>query len=86
VTLVGDLDAADLRRRLARDGLAIATGMYGVRMRSDVPLVAEAIGDHYAHHRLLDEDAIIDRLSPASSGRSIHCEHFRRRPCRTRCP
>jgi HprK-related kinase A len=58
--IVSDLSAADLRRRLAGEGLCVRTGPLVSRIRSHLPSVAQGIALHYGQHPLLANDEFAD--------------------------
>lgn len=60
MTLVAELVPDDLRRRLKDGRFAMAAGLHGLRIRSDVATIVEAVRDHYAHHRVIEGDDIVD--------------------------
>ncbi len=57
---VGDLTPAERRRRLRGPGLALRTGLFALRLRSDVPAVAAAIDRLYPDYPCLDAAAFCD--------------------------
>lgn len=57
---LGDIDAAELRRRLAGPGLALQTGPFAARVCSPIDVVAEGIARLYADFPLLDAEGFCD--------------------------
>jgi HprK-related kinase A len=57
---VGRLSAADRRRRLHGTGLAIRSGLFAFRLRSDVPAVDRAVATLYADYPCLGDDDFCD--------------------------
>lgn len=58
--LVGQLPPAELKRRLAGDGLAVRTGPVSFRLASDAPGIAEFVTLAYADHPVLGERDFCD--------------------------
>jgi hypothetical protein len=57
---VGSLSAAEQARALAGPGLALRTGPFSMRLRTDAPTVIEAVRLLYEHYPLLGEDDFCD--------------------------
>jgi HprK-related kinase A len=57
---VSHLSPAELKRRLAGDGLPLRTGEFTARIRTRIPSIVEAIGLLYAEHPVEDGDAFCD--------------------------
>ncbi|RVT54448.1 HprK-related kinase A [Rubrivivax albus] len=57
---VGALDATERRRRLRGAGLAIRSGLFAFRLRSDLPQVAQAIDRLYADYPCLADTDFCD--------------------------
>lgn len=60
MTRIGELGADEVARRLAYEGIVVRTGPFATAVASDVASVAAAVHEHYANHRLADNDAIVD--------------------------
>lgn len=57
---LGQLAAADVRRRLTGAGLCLRTGPFSLRIRSDVDAVQTGVALLYADHALVDEREFCD--------------------------
>ena len=68
---VGDLSPAEVRARLAGDGLRIAAGPFHCRLQSDIGDIADELARLYAHHPLLDDGEFIDFHVSVQPGHGI---------------
>lgn len=57
---LGQLSAGDLAKRLAGPGLAIRTGPFNLRVRSDISSVTRALALMYEGHQVVDDSQFCD--------------------------
>ena len=58
--LIGQIDSDWLVRQARTTGLALRSGPFGVRLRSDDPVAVRTLLSLYRYHRLMDEQQVAD--------------------------
>lgn len=73
---IGQVDAAELRARLAGDGLALDFGVARARVRADVPTFAEAIRTVYSAFPICEPEGFFDVTASLARPPGLR-RHFR---------
>jgi len=68
---IGQADVAELRARLAGDGLALDFGLVRARVRSDAPALAEALGTVYSAFPLAEPEGFFDVTASLARPRGL---------------